>query len=298
MHHRLSLRPFASLLLLLAALSSAAQQPVISLYEGKAPGSEGWAQPEKQQFSPIFQAQAVYNVVSPTLTVVAPAVDPANGTGIIICPGGGFQALSINQEGFDVARQLAAQGFTCFVLKYRVLQNGAADLAQEMAAVSANPKAHYQAIKPVIELALADGLRAVAYVRQHAGQYGLSPRRVGLLGFSAGGTLVASVAYHYTASTRPDFVAPIYLQYDWTLRQAVPADAPPLFLVAAADDQLGLAPHTLRLYQDWLAAHRSAELHLFARGGHGFGAKQQHLPSDNWPALLGSWLNTPGLLAK
>ena len=271
---------------------------VIPLYAGKAPGSESWTQPEKQQFSPIFQAQAVYNVVSPTLTVVAPAAGAATGTGVIICPGGGFQALSINQEGFDVARQLAAQGFMCFVLKYRVLQNGAADPAKGMASVSADPQVHYQAVKPIIELALADGLRAVAYVRQHAAEYGLSPRRVGLLGFSAGGTLVASVAYHYTPDTRPDFVVPVYLQYDWTLRQAVPADAPPLFLVAAADDQLGLAPHTLRLYQDWRAARHSAELHLFAQGGHGFGAKQQHLPSDSWPALLVSWLNTPGLLTK
>ena len=267
---------------------------VIRLYEGAAPGSEQWQHQEREYFSSLWNTEVVFNVVDPTLTVVAPALATANGTGIVICPGGGFHGLSINSEGFYVARWLAAKGLTCFVLKYRLVECKTDDPAQEIM----NKGPIDAAVAPVIQLALADGLAAMRYVRQHAADYGLNPKRIGIIGFSAGGTVTAAVGYNYTSASRPDFVAPIYLQYDWVPRQAVPTDAPPLFLLAATDDQIGLAPHSVHLYNDWVAAGKSAELHLYSTGGHGFGMKTQNLPSDRWIEQFGDWLGVQGFLPR
>ena len=221
-------------------------ETVIRLYDGAAPGSEQWQQEEQENISTLWRTEVVFNVVNPTLTMVAPDPATANGTALVICPGGGFHALSINSEGFAVARWLAAKGVTCFVLKYRLVECKTTDPAQEM--FDKGPID--QAVAPIIPLALADGLAAIGYVRQHAADHGLNPQRIGMIGFSAGGTVTAAVGFNYTAATRPDFVAPIYLQYDWVPHGVVPADAPPLFLLAATDDQIGLAPHSVRLYND------------------------------------------------
>lgn len=269
-------------------------QTVIRLYEGAAPGSEGWQQHEQENFSKPWQTEVVFNVVNPTLTVVAPEPGTANGTGIVICPGGGFHALSINSEGFYVARWLAAKGVTCFVLKYRLVACQTDDPAQEMT----DKGAIDQAVAPIVPLAMADGLQAIAYVRRHAADYGIAPNRIGIIGFSAGGTVTAAVGYNYTPASRPDFVAPIYLQYEWAPHSTVPVDAPPLFLLAATDDGLGLAAHSVHLYNDWVAAGKSAELHLYSAGGHGFGMRTQNLPSDRWIELFADWLGVQGLLTK
>ena len=198
------------------------EQKVIRLYEGAAPGSEQWQQHEQENYSQGWQAQVVFNVTDPTLTVFTPDPANANGTAIVICPGGGFHALSINSEGFDVARWLTAKGVTCFVLKYRLAACRTDDPAREL--IEKGPKVAEDAT-PIIPLALADGLAAMSYVRQHAQEYGVNPDRVGIIGFSAGGTVTASVGYNYTPATRPAFVAPIYLQYDWTIKTSVPTDA-------------------------------------------------------------------------
>jgi acetyl esterase/lipase len=267
---------------------------VIRLYDGAAPGSESWTHHEQEHFSPGWQTQVVFNVVDPTLTLFSPDPATANGTAIVICPGGGFHGLSINSEGFDVARWLTKKGVTCFVLKYRLVECQTDDPAQEL--MGKRGPDMDEACAPVIPLALADGLKAIDYVRQHAGEYNINPQRIGIIGFSAGGTVTASVGYSYTAATRPDFVAPIYLQYDWVIRSGVPADAPPLFILAATDDQIGLAPHSVRLYTDWTDAGKSAELHLYATGGHGFGMRTQNLPADRWIELFGDWLGVQGFV--
>lgn len=271
------------------------EQKVIRLYAGAAPGSEHWRHHEQEQYSQSWQTQVVFNVADPTLTVFTPDPAKANGTAIVICPGGAFHGLSINSEGFDVARWLTARGVTAFVLKYRLVQCQTDDPATEVSSKGAKLQAD---ATPIIPLALADGLAAIGYVRQHAAEYGINPNRIGIIGFSAGGTVTASVGYNYTPATRPDFVAPIYLQYAWTIKKVVPADAPPIFILAATDDQVGLAPHSVHLYNDWVAAGKSAELHLYAAGGHGFGMKTQNLPSDRWIELFGDWLGTQGLLTK
>lgn len=264
----------------------------IRLYNGAAPGSESWQQQETENFSPLWQTQVVFNVTDPTLTVVAPDPAKANGTAIVICPGGGFHALSINSEGMDVAKWLAARGVTCFVLRYRLVECKTDNPALEM-----SQKGPLDAsVAPVIPLAMADAQTALGYVRSHAADYGIDPKRIGIIGFSAGGTVTASAGLNYTPETRPDFVAPIYLEYGWVPNPGVPVDAPPLFLLAATDDQIGLAPHSVRMYNDWVAAGKSAELHLYAKGGHGFGMRTQNLPSDRWIELFAAWLDVQGFM--
>jgi acetyl esterase/lipase len=270
---------------------------VIRLYADAAPGSEHWKHHEQENFSAKWNTQIVFNVTDPTLTPVAADPVLANGTAVIVCPGGGFHALSINSEGFYVARWLAARGVTCFVLKYRLVECKTDNPPAEMDAKKV-PGEFDAAVVPIVRLAHADGLAAVAYVREHAEQFGINPRGIGIIGFSAGGTVAASVAMTYTPDSRPDFAAPIYLAYDWAVQSGVPADAPPLFALAATDDEIGLAPHSIRIYNDWVAAGRSAELHLYAKGGHGFGMRTQELPSDRWIELFADWLGVQGLMQK
>ena len=287
------MRTPTTLMLYLTCLSVIAQERIIRLYDGPAPGSEGWKQEEKENRTNLWQTRVVYNVANPTLTVFQPDPVKAVGTAVVICPGGAFYALSIDSEGFDVARGLVAKGITGFVLKYRLVECQTDDPTTELMAKAGNLG---ETVAPVVKLAMADGRAAVGYVRQHAREYGINPGRIGILGFSAGGTVVASVAYHYTPETRPSFVAPIYLAYDWAIKGDVPADAPPMFILAASDDPLGLAPQSVRLYNDWTAAKKSAELHLLSKGGHGFGMRKQNLPSDRWIERFAEWLDAQGFL--
>jgi acetyl esterase/lipase len=268
---------------------------VIRLYDGPAPGSEGWTHSEKEIAMTSWGGPVVSNVVHPTLTVIRPDRAKANGTAVVICPGGGFFMLSINSEGMDVAHALAEKGVTGFVLRYRLVETKTDNPARElMSRGDINP-----IVQPILPLAMADGQAAVSHVRRHAAEYGIRSNRVGIMGFSAGGTVASSVGFNYTSESRPDFVAPIYLAYSWTLKdKGVPSDAPPMFILAATDDQLGLASHSVDLYRDWTAAKKPAELHLFAKGGHGFGMNTQKLPTDGWIHRFVDWLDYQGLLEK
>ncbi len=281
--------------LALGAMAQGAEEKVVSLYDGPAPGSGDWKLPERQiKFGPAM-TRVIVNVVQPTLTVFAPQAETANGTGVVICPGGGFCMLCVDHEGYDVARYLTAKGVTCFVLKYRLLQ-----CETENPMLEASSGGNFlEKVAPIIKLALADGLAAMAHVRTHAKDYGVHPDRIGIMGFSAGGIVAASVAYNYTAETRPDFVAPVYLAHDLVIHgDGVRDDAPPLFAVAATDDHFGLAPQSVAIYQAWVAAKKPAELHLYAKGGHGFGMNKQDLPCDTWADRFVDWLQMPGLLEK
>jgi len=247
------------------------------------------------------------NVSEPTLTVFAPAPGKANGAGVIVCPGGGWSILAWRHEGIDVAEWFAARGYTAFLLKYRVSATPAdpdkfvasmtaqgAMLAQQLTAAQA-PRAASELIrnKALIyarEIAADDGRRALQLVRERAGEWGVQPDRIGLIGFSAGAFLVADVAMD-PQGPPPAFLAPIY--GGETRGRPVPADAPPLFTVIAHDDRY-LFHMVEGLYSDWSMADRSAELHIFARGAHGFGMVKQGLPSDRWIDLLGAWLADKG----
>jgi acetyl esterase/lipase len=284
-----------SFVVFLATLAAA--QDVIPLYPGTPPGSTPENYPEKEYFSKVWNTEVVANVTKPSLTVLKPAPELRNGTAVVICPGGGFMALSINSEGIDVARYLTAKGVTTFVLKYRLAHTGD-DATQEFTTLYADREKFRETVGKVIPLAIADGLAAVTYVRQHAAEWGVSPDRVGIIGFSAGGRVTSGVAFHYLPEGRPAFVAPIYAGGGISKDVPVPADAPPMFVAAATDDSLGLAPESIALYQRWTDAHKSAELHLYAKGGHGFGMRQQHLPTDHWIDRFADWLELQGWLKK
>ena len=206
-------------------------------------------------------------------------------------------ALSITSEGTDAAKYLAARGVTAFVLKYRLSHTGD-DATQEFATLIEDHQKFHEMAAKIVPLAIADGLAAVTYVRQHASEWGVSPDRVGILGFSAGGAVAAAVGFRYQPDGRPAFVAPIYAGGESFKDATVPADAPPMFIAAATDDSLGLVPVSLGLYEKWTAAHKSAEMHLYAKGGHGFGMHTHNLPTDHWIDRFADWLELEGFLKK
>ena len=287
-----------TLCLFLFVATFASAQDVIPLYAGTPPGSTPETYPEKAYFSKVWNTEVVTNVTKPTLTVVKPAPELANGTAIIVAPGGGFMALSINSEGFDVAKYLAAKGVTAFVLKYRLAHTGE-DATQEFTDLYEKDKPKFQEmIGKVIPLAIADGLAAVTYVRQHASEWKISLDRVGIIGFSAGGTVSAGVSFRYAPEGRPAFVAAIYAAAGRLKDATVAADAPPMFIAAATDDNLGLAPDSVNLYQKWIEAKKPAELHMYAKGGHGFGMHQRNIPTDHWIDRFADWLELQGFLKK
>ena len=274
-----------------------AQQKVVPLYDGPAPGSESWNWNEAENDNNLWQTKVVYNVTKPTLTVFVPEADKTNGTAVIIAPGGGFHALSINSEGLDVAKWLVQKGITCFVLKYRLVHVLSNDPTAEFAG-KMGKKEFDDDVSQVMPLVIADGRNAIAWVRKHAAEYKIEANRVGIMGFSAGGTVASSTLFGYTNETRPDFAAPIYPFFPSAMIGSVANDAPPIFIVTATDDGFGLAPHSIDLYNKWLSTKHDAELHMYARGNHGFGMRKQNLPTDNWIERFYEWLGVQGLLTK
>lgn len=286
---------FMVLLLLCSSIASA--QRVIPLYSGKTPGSEKWNWNEAEMYSDIWQTRVVYNVSKPTLTAYLPPAAAANGTAVVICPGGGFHALSIDSEGIDVAKWLNARGIAAFVLKYRLVKSETTDPVKEMSAKMASGKKFDNDNARLIPLAIADGLEAIRYLRKNASEFSINPERIGIIGFSAGGTIAAGVTFQGIGASRPDFVAPVYAYIPPSMaEEKLPEDAPPMFIAAASDDQLGLAPQSVLLYEKWLAGKRSVEMHLYSQGGHGFGMRTQDVPSDSWIDRYYEWMEAQGLL--
>jgi acetyl esterase/lipase len=271
-------------------------QKVIKLYNGKAPGSENWNWEEKENTKNLFNTRVVYNVAKPTLTAYLPPASLANGTAVIIAPGGAFHTLSIESEGIDVAKWLNAKGVAAFVLKYRLVHMDTDDPIGTVMKKMGDFKKLDEENDSVVTMAITDGLKAIEYVRTHAAEYNVNPKRIGFMGFSAGGTVTMGTVFNSTAADRPDFAAPIYAYMNALKNQAMPADAPPLFICAATDDQLGLAPHSSNLYNTWIAAKKQAELHIYSKGGHGFGMRKQGLPVDKWIERFAEWLDVQGLL--
>ena len=241
------------------------------------------------------------NISDPTLTVLRPAAS-SNGVGVIVVPGGGWTINAWTHEGVDVARWLTALGYTTFLLKYRVQASDADQATFEamMAAIDnglATPRSSAEkpgAIGDLIsfptylaarEACADDGRRAIELVREHAERLGVRTDAIGMIGFSAGAFLAVDIAVDPRAPQLA-FIAPIY--GGETRGAAVPADAPPLFTAVAQDDIL--VKIIEGLHADWSAADRSSELHVFARGGHGFGMVKQGLPSDRWTDLFLTWV--------
>jgi acetyl esterase/lipase/lysophospholipase L1-like esterase len=291
-------RPLLPFMMAVIALSHFAKaQQVIQLYDGRPKGSETWNWNEQLNTQNLFQTEVIYNVSQPTLTAYLPPKEMATGTAVIIAPGGGFHTLSINSEGVDLAKWLNTKGVAAFVLKYRLVHCLTDDPVKELMDKMGNGKLDQESA-PVVEMAMNDGLRAVQYVREHAVQYDIDPQKIGFMGFSAGGTVTMSVVYNATDRDRPNFVAPIYAYAGAIIGSTVPTVNTPIFLAVAADDQLGLMSHSLDLFKKWQEAKQPAELHIYQKGGHGFGMRKNGLPSDTWYERFGDWMKMLGYLKK
>ncbi|WP_218843836.1 MULTISPECIES: alpha/beta hydrolase [unclassified Sphingomonas] len=283
-----------------AAMARANSSPaqIIPLYAKGTVASLGV--PETRVRQPSGEP-LMFNVSEPGLEVFRPAPGTANGTAVIIAPGGGFVALEYAAGGTAVARKLAQHGVTAFVLKYRTIRSAADPMQlpevhlREMELIMARAQSGVPAEVPPFAgepHAIEDGERAIAIVRQRAAEWGIDPRRVGVIGFSAGAYLAADLAIGVKAS-RPDFVALLY----GGLRTPVPADAPPAFIAAAADDAFQPDDAVL-LYNAWHEAGAAAEVHVYERGGHGFGLMRKGATSDYWLHELIWWMQSRGLIAR
>lgn len=267
----------------------------VQLYNGKAPGSENWTWKEGMNNKNSVKVMTVYNVVHPTLTVFPPDPSISNGTAIIICPGGGFHFLAIDHEGNDIAKSLVKKGITVFILKYRLVRIFSDNPFDDMLNAK-DKKAWDDESLPIIPLAIADGKQAIAYVRSHALDYNIFPERIGIMGFSAGGMVAASTAFNYTPVNRPDFVVPVYADLPESRLGPVLPDAPPLYIACAQDDEFGFISHAINMYNKWYASGRPVEMHLFSKGGHGFGAGDPTNTTHNWIHQFGEWLKMQRLL--
>ena len=277
-------RALLALFALLLSSPAAAQNPVaVPLWPGGAPGSEARrAEPEQAK------EYWVKNVHNPSLTVFAADPRHSNGASIIVIPGGGHRILVWTTEGVNVARALNRMGITVFVLKYR--------LARE------------EGSKYTIEGdAAGDARRAVRWVRANAARYNLDPKRIGVMGFSAGGELVSLIADNPDPGTyrprdaidrvsaMPDFQVLVFPGPLAANARAVET-APPAFLVAGSRDECCAAP-TVALYEQLRKAGVSAELHMYADSGHAFNLDESNRISViHWPDRLHDWLADSGFL--
>jgi acetyl esterase/lipase len=268
-----------------------AQTGALVLDTGPLPGataSESWY----RQYDRAFAR----NVTVATLTPFLPDPGKASGTAVIVAPGGGFRSLSMENEGSDVARALAARGVAAFVLKYRLRQTppGLDAFGQSMARMFAGAGRPRGGSPPGrLDLApqMADSHAAFELIRRHASEWHVDPARIGMVGFSAGAMLTLQTALRDTRS-KPGFIGIIYGPLDPV---TVPADAPPMFVALAADDPL-FGGRGFGLVQSWIAAKRPVEFHLYEQGGHGFGMYQKTTTSTGWFDAFVSWLAMHGYL--
>ena len=257
-----------------------------TLPDAKAP--ESW----HSQYGSVFAR----NVTDATLTPFLPDPAKATGAAVIVAPGGGFRTLSMENEGWDVARALADKGVAAFVLKYRLNQTPA-DMAgfersmAEMFSGVARPRPAQQ--DPAVALApqIADARAAFALVRSRSKEWHVDSDRIGMVGFSAGAMLTLSTAL-YGDDAKPAFIGDIYGPLTSV---TVPADAPPLFIALAADDPF-FANNGFGLIDSWRAAKHPVEFHLYEQGGHGFGMYKKETTSTGWFDAFTRWMDMHGLL--
>ncbi len=289
-----------SALLFVGPLVAAAEPITVNLWPEKPPGETKTLPPEADQTKPednLIAGRRIIklgNVSIPQLTVHLPTTERANGAAIIIAPGGGFHILACDLEGTEVAEWLNSIGVTAIVLKYRVPFR--------------DPERRWLA-------AVQDAQRAVGLVRSRADEWGIDAKRVGILGFSAGGHAAGMTAILHerqyaavddadTLSSQPNFAVLVYtggfvekgsdkLRDDFRIT----ANVPPMFIVHAHDD--GVSPlNSALLYTELQKAGVSAELHIYAKGGHGYGLRATEQPVTAWPARLQDWLKSEGWLNR
>lgn len=245
------------------------------------PAAEGWAQQDPTQ-------RLVYNVSRPTLNPVADSMSGGQANpAVILVPGGGFQFLAMDNEGYDVARRLVPLGVRVFILKYRTqpVSGGFDGFKAAITATFVRGEGEEER-RRIIPLAVADTQAAIRMVRARAAQWHVDPARVGILGFSAGAMTVLATTQANAADARPDFVGMIYGP---TQSADVPPGAPPLFAAIAADDRFFKA-QDLSLIHNWRMSGGSVEFHLFSGGGHGFASHPNGTTSDGWFDEFVLWL--------
>jgi acetyl esterase/lipase len=259
-------------------MAGCAYAQTLNIWPGVPPGSENWAQKERvAENTPV--GTVVFNVVTPTLTVYLPERAKATGTGVIIAPGGACVALAIDLEGRDVARWLQERGIAAFVLKYRIVEK----LQDGIPKMNMDESCKY---------GIADGIQALKVARQNAAEWGVSPDRIGFMGFSAGAMVASGVLLQANAAARPTFAALIY-GGPFGVMPPIPAKLPPLFMAWAQDDNLALEP-VVKFYEALKSAGIKPEVHIFSAGGHGFGMRKQGTSSDHWMDAFYYWLEANG----
>jgi acetyl esterase/lipase len=268
-----------------------AEPAAIPLYGKDTPGSaatEVWGRMGPRNYM-------VRNVTRPTLTPVFPKPGKANGSAVIVAPGGAFMGLAITHEGWDVARELADRGITAFVLKYRLIQTPADDaeagkfMGQMLMKEIGSPM-DGALLKQ--SFAPADARAAIAMVRANAARWKIDPARVGIIGFSAGAMTARRVALDAPPAERPNFVGYIYGPQD---AEPVPADAPPLFNAIALDDSL-FPSKGFPIAMAWYAAKRPVEIHAYQSGNHGFGLGAPGTTNSGMLGQFVAWLDMQGFL--
>src|SRR5262245_38864954 len=294
--------------LCVAGLATGGDPPlVVELWPGQAPEEPGTIGPEevvpspkldREQVEVTESTRIVTNVTKPTLTVYRPAKEKDAGTAVLICPGGGYGSLYWELEGEEVAAWLNSLGVTGILLKYRV------------------PRRPDDTKGEPARRPLQDSQRAVSMVRSRAKEWGIDPKKIGMVGFSAGGHLVGATATNFEKRTyepvdgvdevscRPDFAVMLYSGYfnpkldDKEKKDApelsptihVGGDTPPLLLVHATDDSISNVEHSVTMYVAMKRAGVSAELHVYNKGGHGFGVRKVGLPCETWTDRCTDWL--------
>lgn len=238
----------------------------------------------------------VRNVSAATLTPFLPAPDKANGTAVIVAPGGGFLGLAMETEGYAVARWLADHGIAAFVLKYRLVPTpGDFNVySQELKAAMSGKPSGMRPPQDTPTFARDDGLAALALVRSRVKEWRIDPARIGMMGFSAGAFTIIATTLSAKPGERPAFIAPIYGRL--TARD-VPADAPPMFAVLAADDHF-FSSQGFGLIDEWVKAKRPVEFHFYQNGGHGFGLGRAGTTSNGWIEVFMTWLANNGLAGQ
>jgi acetyl esterase/lipase len=294
---------FALFLLSCLSNSSMAQQ-ITPLYSGAIPNSKADASVKEKSEINADSVWLLSNVVEPTLTVFLPDKGKANGTAVVICPGGGYWVVAAGHEGNDVAMEFASVGITAFVLKYRLPDSR----------IQMNPE-----IAP-----LQDAQRAIQLVRERAKEWNINPQQVGIMGFSAGGHLASTAGTKFNqlvienknkTNLRPDFMILIYpvissdtsiahkgsfekllgakastkKLLEYSSEKQVTSQTPSTFLVHASDDDGVSSLNSVVFYEALLKNKVAAELHIYQRGGHGFGMKNKST-TDAWMDRLKNWM--------
>ena len=293
------MKPLLVLLTLVSGASVLAQSAAneMKLWPRDVPGERDFKPPAPDSKAPPPKDDGTLRitlVTDPTLTLFRAPAAKANGAAVLICPGGAYNILAWNKEGTEVAEWLNSLGVTAAVLKYRVPRR--------------NKDTPHAA-------PLQDAQRGLRIMRQNADAWGIDPRRIGILGFSAGGNLTVMAGTHFDETTyprqdaaddlscRPDFMIPIYPAYLGDERRPGPLsplvrvtkETPPTFCAVTHDDQLRGVNAAL-FYIELKKVGVPAELHIYTKGGHGYGLRPSANPVSHWPQVCAEWLQTMGLL--